>query len=278
MIFNIPITIDDPEEIDWAYFWEKKLEAKEDRKKDWDKAAPNFGKSAIRDNYDKELISKLILDSEDTLLDLGCGEGSISLQLYDKVKSITAIDSSSKMIELYDKKIKKEEIKNIKTIKADITDINIDNIGHHDIILASRSLNGILNIQETIANINEIANKYVFITVFGPNNWKVEKDFYESIDKEYSEFPSHRYLFNILVDMGIYPNIENLDIGKHREYRDIDEILERGKWRLFSLNDDEKEELKNYINETYTINPDTGNLYNKYDKADWVLFWWKVEE
>ncbi|MCQ2976863.1 MAG: class I SAM-dependent methyltransferase [archaeon] len=278
MIFNIPITIDDPEEIDWAYFWEKKLEAKEDREKDWDKAAPNFGKSAIRDNYDKELISKLILDSEDTLLDLGCGEGSISLQLYDKVKSITAIDSSSKMIELYDKKIKKEEIKNIKTIKADITDINIDNIGHHDIILASRSLNGILNIQETIANINEIANKYVFITVFGPNNWKVEKDFYESIDKEYSEFPSHRYLFNILVDMGIYPNIENLDIGKHREYKDIDEILERGKWRLFSLNDDEKEELKNYINETYTINPDTGNLYNKYDKADWVLFWWKVEE
>ena len=34
MIFNIPITIDDPEEIDWAYFWEKKLEAKEDRKKE----------------------------------------------------------------------------------------------------------------------------------------------------------------------------------------------------------------------------------------------------
>ena len=278
MIFNIPITIDDPEEIDWAYFWEKKLEAKEDRKKDWDKAAPNFGKSAIRDNYDKELISKLILDSEDTLLDLGCGEGSISLQLYDKVKSITAIDSSCKMIELYDKKIKKEEIKNIKTIQADITDINIDNVGPHDIILASRSLNGILNIQETIANMNEIANKYVFITVFGPNNWKIEKDFYESIDKEYSEFPSHRYLFNILVDMGIYPNIENLDIGKHREYKDINEILEKGKWRLFSLDDDEKEKLKNYIAETYTINPNTGQLYNKYDKADWVLFWWKVEE
>ncbi len=44
----------------------------------------------------------------------------------------------------------------------------------------------------------EIANKYVYITLFGPNNWKIEKEFYESIDKEYFEFPSHRYFFNIL--------------------------------------------------------------------------------
>ncbi len=36
--------INDPEEIDWAYFWAKKLEAKKDRSKDWNKAAPNFGK------------------------------------------------------------------------------------------------------------------------------------------------------------------------------------------------------------------------------------------
>ena len=28
MLFKIPIKIDDPEEIDWAYFWDKKLKEK----------------------------------------------------------------------------------------------------------------------------------------------------------------------------------------------------------------------------------------------------------
>ena len=33
MLFKIPIKIDDPEEIDWAYFWEKKVEDKESKEK-----------------------------------------------------------------------------------------------------------------------------------------------------------------------------------------------------------------------------------------------------
>lgn len=277
MIFKIPITIDDPEEIDWAYFWEKKLESKKDKQKDWNKEAPNFGKSAKKDGYDEKLREKLILNSEDTLLDLGCGEGSVSLPLAEKVKSITAVDNSYKMIELYDEKIKASNINNVKTIEEDLSKITVDNVCKHDVVLASRSLSGILNIQETILNINEIANKYVFITVFGPNNWRVEREFYEFIDKEYNEFPSHRYFFNVLVDMEIYPNVENLNIGSYREYKDIDEILERGKWKLDSLSEDEKEKLIEYINDNYKVNPETGNLYNEYDKADWVLFWWKIE-
>ena len=38
--------ISDAEELDWESFWQEKLKAKEDRQKDWNKAAPNFGKSA----------------------------------------------------------------------------------------------------------------------------------------------------------------------------------------------------------------------------------------
>ena len=67
--------INDPEEIDWAYFWAKKLEAKKDRSKDWNKAAPNFGKSAKRDDYHTKLIERIDVNKEKTILDLGCGTG-----------------------------------------------------------------------------------------------------------------------------------------------------------------------------------------------------------
>lgn len=277
MLFKIPIKIDDPEEIDWAYFWDKKLKEKRSRQKDWNKKAPNFGKSTAKNDYNTKLFSKLILDKNDNVLDLGCGEGSITIPLSKEVKSVTAIDSSYKMLEILTEKIKENNIKNIKIIEEDINNITINKVGKHDIILASRSLNGISNIQETITNINEIANKYIFITIFGPNNQKIEKEFYELIDKEYNEFSSHRYFFNILMDMEIYPNVENLNIENPREYKDINEILENKKWDLDNLNNDEKEQLKKYIKEIFEINPETGNLFNKNDKMEWVLYWWKVK-
>ena len=266
--------ITDPEEIDWAYFWRKKLEAKKDRGKDWNKAAPNFGKSARKDDYHTRLIEKINVSKDDTILDLGCGEGSITIPLAKRAKSVTGVDSAYKMLEILNEKAQKEGIGNIKTIEEDLTKITIDNVGKHDIIVASRSLNGVLDIKETIANINEIADKYVYITLFGPNNWKIEREFYESIDKEYFEFPSHRYFFNILIDMGIYPNVENLNIGQERQYESVEEAMESGKWRLDSLNDNEKEELRKYLGDILEENED-GKLSNPNDKADWVLYWWK---
>lgn len=266
--------INDPEEIDWAYFWRKKLEAKKDRGKDWNKAAPNFGKSARKDDYHTRLIEKINVSKDDTILDLGCGEGSITIPLAKRAKSVTGVDSAYKMLEILNEKAQKEGIGNIKTIEGDLTNITIDNVGKHDIIVASRSLNGVLDIKETIANINEIAGKYVYITLFGPNNWKIEREFYEYIDKEYFEFPSHRYFFNILIDMGIYPNVENLNIGQERQYESVEEAMESGKWRLDSLNDEEKEELRKYLGDILEENED-GKLSNPNDKADWVLYWWK---
>ena len=266
--------ITDPEEIDWAYFWRKKLEAKKDRGKDWNKAAPNFGKSARKDDYHTRLIEKINVSKDDTILDLGCGEGSITIPLAKRAKSVTGVDSAYKMLEILNEKAQKEGIGNIKTIEEDLTNITIDNVGKHDIIVASRSLNGVLDIKETIANINEIADKYVYITLFGPNNWKIEREFYEYIDKEYFEFPSHRYFFNILIDMGIYPNVENLNIGQERQYESVEEAMESGKWRLEILNDEEKEELRKYLGDILEENED-GKLSNPNDKADWVLYWWK---
>ena len=108
-----------------------------------------------------------------------------------------------------------------------------------------RSFNGIYTIKQTIANINEIANKYVYITLFGPNNWKFEKEFYNSIGQEYHEFPPYNYLLNILIEMGIYPNVRNLEIQTNRTYESVHEAMNNGRWKLDTFTDDEKIKLRN---------------------------------
>ena len=164
-----------------------------------------------------------------------------------------------------------------KTLKADLSKIRAKDVGTHDIVIASRSITRVKNIQELVANITEIANKYVFISIYGINNWKIEKEFYESIDKDYQEFPTHRYLFNVLLDMGISPNIENLTMNHHREYENIDDFFKRRNWNLDELTEDEIEEAKDYLNSILKVNPENGNLYNDEDIMDWVLVWWKVD-
>ena len=270
--------ISDAEELDWESFWQEKLKAKEDRQKDWNKAAPNFGKSARRDGYHTHLVNRINPQADETILDLGCGDGNISVPLAKRAKFVTGVDSAEKMLEKFDMKAQKENVANYKTILEDLTRVTKDNIGNHDIVVASRSLNNVIPIKQTLKNIDEIANKYVYITLFGPNNWRMEKEFYQYIlGREYNEFPSHRYLFNILVDMGIYPNVENLDIGRPREYSSIDEALESGKWRLDTLGDDEILKLREYLNDVLIPNPQTGKLSNPNDRADWVLIWWKKQ-
>lgn len=267
--------IENPDDVEWAKFWANQLENKKDRQKDWNKAALTFHKKAKKDDYHDLLFSKLIVNKNDSVLDLGCGEGSITLPLARKVSNITGIDSSPKMLELLTQRAKKQGIENVKTILKPLEDISYEETGSYDVVLASRSLNGIIPIEKTLKTINEIANKYVFITVFGPENWKIENEFNEYIGHENKHFPDYNYLFNILFNMGIYANVERLEITAYREYDTIEEAIDNGKFRTDLLNKYEKDKLKEYLEKILVKNPENGKLYNENDKADWILIWWK---
>ncbi len=78
------------------------------------------------------------------------------------------------MLELLNQRAQEQNIENVDTILKSLEDITYEEIGDYDVVLASRSLNGIIPIKETLKTINK-TNKYVFITLFGPENWKIEK-------------------------------------------------------------------------------------------------------
>ena len=265
--------IENPNDVDWAAFWAEKLSTKVD--KDWDKAAPGFFKRTRKEDYNDALFSKLILDKEDTVLDIGCGEGSITIPLAKRVKKVIGLDSSPKMLEYLEKRAAENSITNIETVLKPIEEIKYDEIGDVDVVVASRSLNGIVPIEETLAELNRIANKYVFITIFGPENKKIEKDFDKELGIKTEDFPDYNYFFNILFNMGIYANVERFDLNNYREYESIEEAVDNGKFRLDLYSDEEKEKLKEYLERILTKDEETGKYYNVKDKADWIMVWWK---
>ena len=270
--------IKNPENIDWINLWQKKVSKKRKKPKNWDKEASKFSKRSKQDEYQENLLSKMRISKEDSVLDLGCGEGSITIPLANVVKKVTAVDSSEKMLEILESKCEKEKITNIEIIKENLEDITLDHIGKHDIVLLSRSINGIYKIKETLTNINNIANKYVYITLFGPSSWKFEKGFYESIHKKLDEprldFAPYSYLFNILVNMQICPNVENIEIKTSRSYDSIEDAMNNGRLDLDSFTKQEKDKLHDYLKKNLIKNK-KGKLEHSDDKSDWILIWWK---
>lgn len=210
------------------------------------------------------------MDEDDTVLDVGCGEGSVTIPIAKRVKKVIGLDSSPKMLEFLEKRADDNGIDNIETILKPLEEITYDEIGDVDVVVCSRSLNGIIPIDEVLVELDRIANRYVFITVFGPENKKIEKDFEKELGRKTEDFPDYNYFFNILFDLGIYPNVERFDLNNYREYGSIEEAMDNGKFRLELYSDEEKELLRNYLERVLTY--ENGKYYNVKDKADWIMF------
>ena len=265
--------IENPNEVKWEKFWSERLEGKVN--KNWDDAAPGFYKRTKKEDYQQALFDMLKLDENNTVLDVGCGEGSVTVPLAKRVKKVIGVDSSPKMLEYLEKRAADNNIGNIETILKPIEEITYDEIGDVDVVVCSRSLNGIIPITDVLRELDKIANKYVFITIFGPENKKIEKDFDKELGIKTEDFPDYNYFFNILYNMGIYANIERFDLNNYRQYDSIDEAIDNGKFRLDLYTDEQKKLLRDYLERILTYDEETGKYYNVKDKADWIMIWWK---
>ncbi|SKC46783.1 methyltransferase domain-containing protein [Maledivibacter halophilus] len=94
-----------------------------------------------------------------TVIDIGCGIGSFSISLAKKGLDITAIDMSSKVIEVLRKRAQKNLIQNINTYNSKFE--SITNKESYDIVLMSYMM-GLVN-DSNMEKILNMSNKYVVL-------------------------------------------------------------------------------------------------------------------
>lgn len=266
----------EPNEIDWNNLWNEEVKnlPKIQNKEAWDKIAPHFDRWMKYDDYPQKLVEKIKLNPEYSVLDIGCGNGAVTIPVAKRVNSVTVMDLSSEMIEFLMENARRENLSNINYIHSAWEKVEIDKLGKFDIVIASRSLGGVLNIKNELKKIDDVAKKYVYITIWGVNARGFEKDVNEVIGRQFHKHPEYAYVVNILCEMGINVNVEMLDCKNHPCYADIDEALDMIKWRINDLTEEEESILRNYLSKEM-IKDGNGMLQYPHDKSDWVLIWWK---
>ena len=264
--------------LDWNRLWNEALEKlPKKNSRSWDNVAPKFKKTKGKNDYSKKILEKIKLEPEDTVLDIGCGSGNITIPLARKAKKVTALDISRKMLQLLEENAAENDLSNIDPLNRRLEDVLLNrDIEPHDVVIASRSLNGVYNIKQVLEEINEIAKKYVYITLWGANNVKFQNEISKIIGREFHEHPTYIYVYNMLYELGIYANIEILEYDNSSYYSSIDDAIETFRWKMVNLNQREEDILREYLSGKMVKLHDSKFKF-PHNKPDWTLIWWKKE-
>ena len=98
----------------------KKSTFKSKKSDDWDKKASSMNIGVQNSPYTKEFISKIDIKDCNSLLDIGCGPGTIALAMAAKLKNVYALDYSAGMLECVNNNCKEKNIENVTTDRKSV--------------------------------------------------------------------------------------------------------------------------------------------------------------
>lgn len=120
--------------------------------KDWDNDPKKIERAEI---FAKEIKKFIQPKSTWNALEFGCGTGLLSYQLKDAFESISLADNSTGMIDVLNKKIKNQHLKNFKPLLVDLLKDNL-NIGKFNVIYMLMTLHHILDLKKVSKIFNSL--------------------------------------------------------------------------------------------------------------------------
>lgn len=257
------------EDIDFNKLYIEQKEAstfKQKSKEAWDIKADSMNKRVHKSIYNEQFLKLLNLEKIDTLLDIGCGVGNISLKLAPKLSKVYCLDYSTKMLELLNENAKKQNINNITTINKSWYD-SWDDISNADLVIASRSME-VKNMKEALEKLNNKANKKVVISYKVGGSF-VSDEILDVLQKDIIKKPDYIYVLNILYDMGINASLNFVQSeGRGTIYTSKEKFIESVSWSIGSLRSDEIKKLEDYYD-----NLDENKKF-KEDFVSWAIISW----
>jgi len=185
--------------------------------------------------YTLNQVNALPLLTSDTLLDIGCGPGRLSVPLAQRVKSVTSLDVSEEVLKYCRMNADGAGLTNLTTKQLDFEEAAAgENIEIHDVVICSRSI-GLRN----LAKLSSFANRLTAIVSFAnaPTIPQLLSNIFNETAVENGQRQSfatygkdrrvnYNVLFNIAYDLGFEPNVKVVEDGFTKDYASKEEAYE----------------------------------------------------
>ncbi len=234
-----------------------------------------------RSNKNPQRVSQVFADlgatPDSRVLDVGAGPGTLAVPLASRCAHVTAVEPATGMVEVMKEFALKEGVENLEVVAKRWEDVDPDELlGSYDIVFASYSL-GMPDIRAAVEKMCKLATKRVCLYWFaGSSPWeKWMIDLWPPLHgREYRSGPKVNVLYNVLYNMGIYPNIEMLQLPHTRVFSDLDAAVEALKQEYRVETDGQEKILREYLS---SVLQEEGCELVLSGNSTRVKLWWEVE-
>lgn len=268
------------EDIDWENIWKKQaghiLRTGKEAADFWDKRSESYEKSVSKSSYTDDLLSRMALKPEYSVLDVGGGTGLMAVPIAKKVNKVTVLDISDGMLKHLNDKTASMGITNISVINNNWYEMDVKaKIEPHDIVLASRFLPMGDKLLESLDNMNSAAKKRCYVTWRAQSFDNVEAESCRLLDKEYTPYPEYPVIYNCLYKMGIKANIEIFESASEQLFSDLEKAVKYFSKGEVTANNPANDNYKAFVKSQFTKNND---WYYRKSFTKWALIWWQVDK
>jgi len=263
-------------DLDWDQLWRNARSRKtwgSSSAADWDKKAVSFASRNQSSPFVSQVLSHIPLTPSATVLDVGCGSGTLALPIAGQVRSVTAVDFSAGMLSALTELAAEADITNIRTIQASWEgDWPACGIGRHDIAIASRSL-AVADLRAALQRLDDYAATYVFIVDrIAPTPFDPEA--FAAVGRPFECGPDYIYALNTLYSMGIHANVDIISLDRETEFADLDDAMRSYQWMIRDMSPREESALRLHLAHKSRPGEDGRIIVDRGFRPQWACLWW----
>ncbi|BDM65346.1 methyltransferase [Shewanella sp. NFH-SH190041] len=264
------------EDVDFAAMYQahlKKANRSHKTSDHWDKRAEEMAVSCANPNdpYIRDFLAMMDLTGADTLLDMGCGPGSICLAAADRFEQVYGVDYSAQMLTVCRRRAVQLGLGNVNLLQRAWED-DWQDIPVCDIAVASRStLVG--DLHAAMYKLNQHARLRVYTTHTVSPTF-IDPRIIRAIGREVVTLPNYLYAVTVLEQMGIHPKVDYITSlncqGRDNSYEDFEHSVS---WSLGGLSEAETMALRQF----YDSHKQPGKPLLAGDRSWAMVYWDKVD-
>ena len=236
----------------------------------WDARAEKMAEVCANplDPYLTQLKQKMDLTGAQTLFDMGCGPGSVSLSVANELTQVYGADYSQGMLQVAQRRAEFMGLSNVHWVNASWED-DWQAIPQCDIAVASRSTL-VADLRAALIKLNNQAKLRVYTTHTVSTSF-VDVNIQRALGRKVVELPNYIFAVNILYQLGIHAHVDFIrGPNCQNKTETFDAFLASVSWSLGTLTEEEQQKLQVY----YEQKSASGEAIVP-PSRDWALVWWE---